>query len=93
MKKDIQPEYNQTTITCACGNVLEVGSTKKDLKSRRMFKMSSILDRKSKTKKQQVEEQIDLRKNMVLHKKMESRKNYFLFFLFKYINIKEKLIY
>ena len=32
MKKDIQPEYNQTTITCACGNVLEVGSTKKDLK-------------------------------------------------------------
>ena len=32
MKKDIQPNYNQTTITCACGNVLEVGSTKKDLK-------------------------------------------------------------
>ncbi len=32
MKKDIQPEYNQTTITCACGNVLEVGSTKKDIK-------------------------------------------------------------
>ena len=30
MKKDIQPEYNQTTITCACGNVLEVGSTKKE---------------------------------------------------------------
>ena len=25
--------YNkQTTITCACGNVLEVGSTKKDIK-------------------------------------------------------------
>ena len=32
MKKDLHPEYNQTTITCACGNVLEVGSTKKDLK-------------------------------------------------------------
>ena len=32
MKKDIQPEYNQTTITCACGNVLEVGWNKKDLK-------------------------------------------------------------
>ena len=32
MKKDIQPEYNTTTITCACGNVMEVGSTKKDLK-------------------------------------------------------------
>ena len=32
MKEGIHPEYNQTTITCACGNVLEVGSTKKDLK-------------------------------------------------------------
>ena len=32
MKKNLHPEYNQTTITCACGNVIEVGSTKKDLK-------------------------------------------------------------
>ena len=32
MKKDLHPAYNETTITCACGNVLEVGSTKKDLK-------------------------------------------------------------
>ena len=32
MKDGIHPAYNQTTITCACGNVLEVGSTKKDLK-------------------------------------------------------------
>ena len=32
MKEGIHPEYNQTTITCACGNVLEVGSTKKDIK-------------------------------------------------------------
>lgn len=29
MKKDIQPQFEKTTITCACGNVLEVGSTKK----------------------------------------------------------------
>lgn len=29
MKTEIQPQYSQTTITCACGNVLEVGSTKK----------------------------------------------------------------
>ena len=50
MKKDIQPEYNQTTITCACGNVLEVGSTKKRPKSRCLLKMSSILDRKLKTR-------------------------------------------
>ena len=32
MKEGLHPAYNQTTITCACGNVLEVGSTKKDLK-------------------------------------------------------------
>lgn len=31
MKTDIHPEYGQTTIKCACGNVLEVGSTKKDI--------------------------------------------------------------
>ena len=30
--KDIQPAYEETTITCACGNVIKVGSTKKDLK-------------------------------------------------------------
>ena len=32
MKEGLHPAYNETTITCACGNVLEVGSTKKDLK-------------------------------------------------------------
>ena len=32
MKEGMHPTYNQTTITCACGNVLEVGSTKTDLK-------------------------------------------------------------
>lgn len=32
MKKDIHPEYAQTTIKCACGNVVETGSTKKDIR-------------------------------------------------------------
>ena len=32
MKAEIHPKYNQTTISCACGNVLEVGSTKKDIR-------------------------------------------------------------
>jgi large subunit ribosomal protein L31 len=31
MKKDIHPEYSQTTVRCACGNVVETGSTKKDI--------------------------------------------------------------
>jgi large subunit ribosomal protein L31 len=32
MKNDIHPSYAKTTITCACGNVIEVGSTKNDIK-------------------------------------------------------------
>ncbi len=31
MKKDIHPKYNKTTITCACGNVIETRSTAKEL--------------------------------------------------------------
>ena len=32
MKQGIHPEYENTTVTCACGNVFEVGSTRKSLK-------------------------------------------------------------
>ncbi|HPB16301.1 MAG: 50S ribosomal protein L31 [Clostridia bacterium] len=32
MKKDTHPKYFKTTATCACGNVFEIGSTKKDIK-------------------------------------------------------------
>ena len=32
MKKGIHPEYEATTITCVCGNVIETRSTKKDIK-------------------------------------------------------------
>ena len=32
MKEGLHPKFEKTTITCACGNVMEVGSTKKDLK-------------------------------------------------------------
>ena len=32
MKSDIHPKYQQTSITCACGNVVEVGSTKTDIR-------------------------------------------------------------
>lgn len=31
MKKDIHPKYDHTTITCACGNVIETKSTAKDI--------------------------------------------------------------
>ena len=32
MKKDIHPSYEATTIRCACGEVIETRSTKKDIK-------------------------------------------------------------
>ena len=32
MKEGLHPNYEQTTIRCACGNVIETGSTKKDIK-------------------------------------------------------------
>ena len=31
MKQGIHPEYNQTTIKCACGEVIETGSTKENI--------------------------------------------------------------
>lgn len=32
MKKDIHPNYFQTVIRCACGNEIQTGSTKKDIR-------------------------------------------------------------
>ncbi|MEL3905925.1 MAG: 50S ribosomal protein L31 [Treponema sp.] len=32
MKKGIHPNYVETTITCACGNVINTCSTEKDIK-------------------------------------------------------------
>ena len=32
MKTGIHPEYQEATITCACGNVMKTNSTKKGLK-------------------------------------------------------------
>ena len=31
MKKEIHPKYFETTITCACGNVIHTRSTTKDI--------------------------------------------------------------
>ena len=32
MKADTHPTYNETTVTCACGNSFPVGSTATDLR-------------------------------------------------------------
>lgn len=32
MKKDIHPKYSNAKIICACGNILETGSTIKEMK-------------------------------------------------------------
>ena len=31
MKEGIHPKYYKTTIRCACGNVIETGSTKENI--------------------------------------------------------------
>ena len=31
MKQGIHPDYKQTTIRCACGEVIETGSTKENI--------------------------------------------------------------
>ena len=32
MRKGLHPTYNKTTITCACGNVIDTASTKENIK-------------------------------------------------------------
>jgi len=32
VKKDIHPEYKKCTVTCACGNTFETGSTEGELR-------------------------------------------------------------
>jgi large subunit ribosomal protein L31 len=32
MKEAIHPSYHNTTLTCACGNVIETGSVKQNLR-------------------------------------------------------------
>ncbi len=48
MKKDIHPEYFQTEIRCACGNVVETGSTKKDIRVEVCSKCHSFFTGKQK---------------------------------------------
>lgn len=32
MKKDIHPQYGKATVTCACGETFDTGSTKKEIR-------------------------------------------------------------
>ncbi len=32
MKKNIHPQYKKTTITCACGEVMQIASTKENIR-------------------------------------------------------------
>ncbi len=32
MQQGIHPDYKETTIKCACGNVIETGSTKENIR-------------------------------------------------------------
>lgn len=43
MKEGIHPQFEKTTITCHCGNVIETRSTKKDIKVEICSKCPSVL--------------------------------------------------
>lgn len=45
MKEGIHPDYKQTTITCACGEVIKTGSTKENIQVENLFKVPPILHR------------------------------------------------
>ncbi len=47
MKEGIHPEYKQTTIKCACGEVIENRLDKREHHRRNLFKMPSVLYRKT----------------------------------------------
>lgn len=32
MKENLHPDYNETTVTCACGNVINTRSTKSNIR-------------------------------------------------------------
>ena len=44
MKEGIHPNYQQTTIRCACGNVIETGSTKQDIRVEVCSNIGTIKD-------------------------------------------------
>ena len=49
MKEGIHPDYKQTTITCACGNVIETGSTKENIRVEVCSKCHSFYTGQQKT--------------------------------------------
>ena len=67
MKEGIHPDYKKTTITCACGNVMETSSTKENMKVDICSKCHPFWTGNLK-QNTTVVEQINSRKNMVLNK-------------------------
>ena len=49
MKEGIHPTYERTTIRCACGNVIETRSTKKDIRVEVCSKCHPFFTGKQKT--------------------------------------------
>ena len=63
MKAEIHPNYQQTKITCACGNVIEVGSTKKDIRVRMAGVMEDVWPPKPATKVQPPDPKLRIKKS------------------------------
>jgi len=49
MKADIHPKYQETKIRCACGNLIETGSTKDNITVEICSACASVFHRQAKT--------------------------------------------
>ena len=83
MKEGIHPNYAETTITCACGNVIKAGSTKKDIKVDVCSKCHPFW---TGNLKRQVEEQQNSEKNMEFNNKKIKGNGSISFIFLPYVN-------
>jgi large subunit ribosomal protein L31 len=51
MKNNIHPQYAETSIRCACGNEIEVGSTKTDIRVGRIERFRKKYEKFQKSSK------------------------------------------
>lgn len=73
MKPDIHPTYHKVTVTCACGNSFETGSTKEDLNVELCSNCHPFFTGKQKLV--DTSQRVDkFKKRMEMHKKMSDTK-------------------
>lgn len=84
MREGIHPNYNESTIVCACGKEFKTNSTKGDMKVDICSNCHPVWTGNLK-EKQQVEDQKNSKRNLVLRKQSNIEKIAFtaIFFMYK----------